>query len=277
MLRLSRDRLLISLAPETVMLARLTGGWRPRLVARQAVECDPGYGTQPWQGAVAALGTALEPLRRQSVQATVVLSNALVRYCVVPFDRAVTDPREDLALARFHFTRVHGERAKTWDLRLSPGTYGAPRIASAVDPELIREIRACFPRSGAARLGSVQPYLMSAFNQWRRALPKGGAWLLLLERERACLALADPRLWTGAQTSRGSYAAPEDWAALLDRQSLRMGSDTAPRTVLVHDGTGRKTTPAQAGGWSFLPLTLPPLEGFLPLQDGRLAMALSAR
>src|SRR5262245_22297502 len=127
---------------------------------------------------VAALRAALAPLARERLRCTVVLPNRLVRYALVPFDAAVSGADEELALARFHFTRIHGERAKDWVLRLSPGARGATRLASAVDPALVAEIRASFPRERKPRLVSIQPWLMAAFNRWRSELGRESGWLV---------------------------------------------------------------------------------------------------
>lgn len=277
MLRLWRDRLLVSLAPDSVALVRIAVGLRPRIIAKQVFECDPAFGAEPWQGAAAALAAAAEPLRGERMNATVVLSNHFVRYAIVPFDAALANPEEELALARFHFARIYGERAKSWDIRLGEAPHGAPRLASAVDAGVIQAIRAYFPRTGKARLVSVQPYLMSAFNRWRSSMAKEDSWLLLVEPQRACLALVAARKWAAVQTLRGEHPAPEDWAALLDRQQLRTDIEPGLHTVQVHAPAGWKSVSSEAHGWKFIGLTLPPLAGFLPLEDGRLAMALTAR
>lgn len=277
MSRLWRDRLLVSLAPDAVALARIAGALRPRIVSRQALDCDPAFGAQPWQGAAAALVAAAEPLLGERLDVTVVLSNHFVRYAIVPFDAAIATPEEELALARFHFTKVHGERAGGWEVRLSEGPRGASRLASAVDTGLIEAIRACFPPKARARLASVQPYLMSAFNLWRGTMTKEAAWLLLVEPRHACLALFAGRSWAAAQTFRGEFRGPEDWAALLDRQRLRTDAAATPHTALVHAPAGWKPIADEARGWKFLGLAPPPLGGYLPLEDGHLAMALTAR
>jgi len=275
--RLWRDRLLVSLAPSSVALARVAGGLRPRIIAKQALDCDPAFGVESWQGAVAALATAAGRLRGERVNVTVVLSNYFVRYAIVPFDAALAGPEEELALARFHFSKVHGERAKGWEVRMSEAPHGAARLASAVDAGLIQAIRACFPREGKARLVSLRPYLMSAFNRWGGTMPKEGAWLLLVEPQRVCMALVAARKWAAVLTSRGEFPAPEDWAALLDRQQLRANIASTPHTVLVHAPAGWKSIGNQARGWNFVGLSLPRLEGFLPLEDRHFAMALTAR
>jgi hypothetical protein len=275
--RLLRDRLLVSLAPGAVALARAARGLRPCIDSKHVIECDPAFGAEPWQGAADTLAKAIEPIRDERVDVTVVLSNHFARYAVVPSDTAITSLDEELALARFHFTKIYGERARNWDVRTGNGRHGAPRIASAVDAALIQAVRACFPGNGKARLVSVQPYLMSAFNLWRDTMAKEDAWLLLVEPQRACLALIADGAWSTVQASNGEFPAPEDWALLLDRQQLRTGAASASRTVLVHAPDSRRTVSIETGGWKFVGLAPQPVDGFLPLEDRPLAMALTAR
>lgn len=277
MSRLWRDRLLVSLEPGAVALARVAGVMRPRVVAKQAFECDPAYGAEPWQGAVAALAAASEPLRGERLDVTVVLSNHFVRYAVVKPDAALSGPEEQLGLARFQFGRIYGERAKGWDVRLSDAPRGAARLASAVDAALVPAIAACFPKEGSARLVSVQPYLMAAFNCWRGEMPGQDAWLLLVEPERACLALVAEGKWAAVQTLRGAYPGADDWAALLERQQLRAEVQSVPREVRVHAPASGTAAEREARGWNLLGLALPSLEGFVPREDARFAMALTAR
>jgi hypothetical protein len=274
--RLWRDRLLVSLAPDSVALVRIAGRLRPRVVDKKAIDCDPAFGAAPWQGAVAALEAALAPLRDERVDATVVLSNHFVRYAIVKPDPTITGAEEALGHARFHFIRVFGERARSWELRLSPARRAAPRLASALDPGLAPAIAACFARGAGARLVSVQPYLMAAFNRWRGTLPRDGGWLLLLEPQRACLALISERRWAAVQSLRGDYAALEDWAALLDREQLRAEVDSSARVAhVVAPATGKAIT-HEVQGWKLLGLQLPPLDGFVPREDARFALALTA-
>jgi hypothetical protein len=274
--RLSRDRLLVSLAPDFVALVRVAGRLRPRVVDKKAVECDPGFGAAAWQGAVAALEAALAPLRAERVDVTVVLSNHFVRYAIVKPDATLAGEEEALGHARFHLTRVYGERARGWDLRLSPSRRGAPRLASALDPGLVPAIAACFPRDAKARLVSVQPYLMAAFNRWRAELARDEGWLLLVEPQRVCLALIAGRRWAAVQTLRGEYPALEDWAALLDRERLRADAEADSRVAHVIAPASGHAITHEVQGWKLLGLPLPALEGFVAREDARFAMALTA-
>jgi hypothetical protein len=198
------ERVEVRLAPEAV-----TAGSR-------TLACDPAFGAEPWQGALAAL-RGLE--FRARCRVTVLLANDFVRYAVVPWSDALATEAEEEAYVRHHFSRIHGERAKSWALRWSDS------LASAVDARLIEELRLAFPPQGKAKLVSVQPEFMAAFNRARGAIPAGGAWLVLADAERACVALHARGKWLSVQNARGA------WQTLLERERQR-AADANPERVL---------------------------------------------
>ena len=96
----------------------------------ETIPCDPAYGAEPWQGALAALAAQ----RFESpCKVTVVLANSLVRYAIVPWSEGLETPEEEDAYVRHHFAKVYGERARDWELRASEAVGAGPRLASAVD------------------------------------------------------------------------------------------------------------------------------------------------
>jgi hypothetical protein len=268
----SRRRVLIGLAPASVAVATVEGLVRPGLTAKRTLACDPAAGAEPWQSALGALIGVAAELKSVRCDVTVVLSNHFVRYALVPASETLSAGDEELAFARYCFAKVHGDRAKAWDVRLSGADGRSARVASAIDAGLLRAIHACFPASGAARLASVQPYLMAAFNRSAARTGKHSGWLLLLEPERACLACIEGGRWAAVRNIKGAFEAPEQWAELLDRERYVAG--TAGADVIVH---APKAAPAaESGSWRFRPLEGPALEGFSPLEDRGLAMALCA-
>lgn len=202
-------------------------------IGERRMPCDPAYGREPWQGALAAL-RALQWKAR--CKATVVLSNQFVRYAVVPWSEALANAAEEEAYVRHSFSRVHGERARSWALRWT--AEGDPRLASAIDAELLEELKGSFPKGGKAKLASVQPYLMAAANRWRRSVPKTGAWLVLAERERACVALAVGGRWRSVQNAKDS------WLSLLERERHRVEGEVPSLVLLAGARAG-----AQTPGW----------------------------
>jgi hypothetical protein len=198
-----RERILIALEPQAVHAVRLKDG-------------EKRSGAWPEGLAQVLAGWP-------SAEVSVVASNRLVRYVVVPRTAGVSGEAEELALARHHFIRVHGERSRDWDVRYSRET----GLASAVDKGLLDELRESLKPH---RLVSLQPYLMAAFNRLRARVPKEGAWIVLPEAEATCVALYANGGWAGVAVNR----AGSDES--LERERMRMGSARAPRTVLTPPG-----------------------------------------
>ena len=156
----------------------------------------------------------------------------------MPWNKALADPAEEEAYVRHHFAKIHGERVKTWSLRWSAEAGDAPRLASAVDAALLAGLKECFASKGK-RLVSIQPCLMVAANRAQRAVPVAGAWLVLAERERACVALHSGGRWRSVQNAKGP------WLDTLEREWHRAAAN-APRLALL---AGAR--PADADGWTF--------------------------
>lgn len=181
---------------------------------------------------------ALQALELGRASVNVILSNALVRYALVPWSDALSGEAEEAAYVRHHFLRVHGERAKGWTFRASPAPARAPRLCSAIDTALLEGLKRSFKR-----LVSVQPALMAVFNRCRGEIPAGGAWLALVEPERACIGLHAKGGWQAV--SNGKISAGGEWLALLELERHRLAGD-APDLVLLHSD---ETLPAEAPGW----------------------------
>jgi hypothetical protein len=170
----------------------------------------------------------LNALDLGNARVTIELSNELVRYALVPWSDALSTPAEEEAYVRHHFVKVHGERAKGWALRASEAAPGEPRLASAIDAGLVDALRKAF-EGKKAKLVSIQPALMARFNLVRGALPAEGAWLVVAERERACVALHGARGWRSVQNARGS------WRATLERERHRVEGDVPSLVLLAGD------------------------------------------
>jgi hypothetical protein len=272
---LFRDRVLIALAPDSLALMRIKGAFRPRVVEKRTTACDPAFGAEAWQGAVAALAPLAVEIGKNA-EVTVVLSNHFVRYTLVPRSEALANAEEETAFVRYCFSKTHGERSKEWDVRLSRGSAGPMRIASAVDSKLIEAIRSVFPAGARAKLVSVQPYLMSAFNRWRSLLKGARAWLLLIEPQRACLAHFEDKRCTAVRNTRGGFEGPAQWAELLDLERHRVGGSGTPESVYVHAPRSLTASSAEAQGWTFRKLTLDPLEGLAAAETDPYSLALCA-
>lgn len=223
---LSPERVLVSLAPAAVHAVQLRGR---KIVAQY----EAPAGRSGWQRAIEVFTESSCKDLRGDV--AVVLSNAFVRYAVVPHAGELSRADERIALARAQFAKVYGDRVREWEVRVAPCARGEPGLALAVDAALVEAVKHCFSGKRGLRLASLQPYLMSAFNQWRGRVADEGAWFVLLEPERSCVALLDGRRWLGVSVTRES--APLDLNGLVERERARMAV-SGPATVLANVDDG---------------------------------------
>ena len=259
------ERVLMSLAPAGVHAVRISGAFREKIAAPRHASADGADGRAPWQGATEALQVALEAWNDLRGDVTVLLSNAFVRYAAVPHAGQLSRSDERLSVARARFASIHGERARDWEVRIARCRRGEPGLAIAVDRPLVEALKACFSGKRRLRLASVQPYLMAAFNRWRPLVPASGAWVVLTEPDRTCIALLDGGRWLGvAVTRERPPAGLEDCVPLVERERARLAA-RGPRLVLAtFDGAGEK----ELGEWQLKAL---------PIREDPSAMVMNAR
>jgi hypothetical protein len=161
------------------------------------------------------------------------LSNGFARYRLVPWSRGLRDQQEQKALVRHSFAKVHGERVDRWALRWSAGSASQPTIACAVDQGLLEGIRAV-ARTGSIRLVSTQPYLVAAFNVWRKQLQDETAWLVLAERKQICVALLENGAWKHIAVRALPGHLDDALPVLLDQESFAAQAPGLAAPVYLH-------------------------------------------
>jgi hypothetical protein len=278
-----RDTARISLAPHRVALARISGGLRNRVADRKVMAMgatdETGQPRSNWAGAVNTLREALTEMNVAGrsgarADATLVLSNHFVRYLIMPWSAQLVKPAEELIYAQMRFQEIFGDAAGDWAVSLSPAPAGAPRIAAAVDRELIGELRMALSGS-KLNLVSVQPALMSQFNAWRREIGDD-AWLVLAERGRVLIAWISAGQWRSvrARPISGEAVPLAQW---IEQEKLLLEADAAPTRVClgVADEVSIETDAIQSMGLQLHRLTPRARAGFAPRADVALYLAMA--
>ena len=226
-----RDSVRVALMSDAVSGVRLKSGFGSRVAERHVETCEPARGEPPWSAAVGVLPEVISRLGQRAANAAVVLSNRFVRYTVVPWESALATPEEELAFARHAFAEIHGDAARAWDVRVSPGRVGQPRVACAVDAELLQALRTLFAAS-RLRLRSVQPHLMTAYNLCRTRLQRSAVLFLTCEkRAYTSMVLAGGKcrsIRSGALQARIADELP----VLVDREVVWSGLAQPPAVYL---------------------------------------------
>ena len=203
----SAERLRVGLGAGSVELA-LRAPWpSARVLRNERAPFTPRVGEPVWQAALDALAGTLEGFGARGQRAAVRLSNRWVRYAVLPWSAEIVRAAELEQLARVHFEQRDGAAVAAWTVRVCDGGWGRPFVACAIDTALLAGVRAVLQAQGV-RLGSVQPLLMAAFNDWRRRLGTGAAFAVV-EPDRVCVGMFDGDGWgeIGSRRSAGDAVA----------------------------------------------------------------------
>jgi hypothetical protein len=110
----------------------------------------------------------------------VVISNRFCRYLVVPWSESLLAADAGKAYLQSAFVEVYGEGAREWDVVCQDVGYGRPRLACAIEAELLRRVRsACADRE--LRLAFVRPYFDVALDHFRGQMTTGHGALAVVE------------------------------------------------------------------------------------------------
>jgi len=153
----------------------------------------------------------------------------------VVFGLQVSGGDVEVAFARHCFRQIYGVAADRWDVRVSPGAVGHPRVVSGVDQDLLDELRGAFSDTGL-KLRSIQPYLMAALNKWRRKLDNR-ACLFVVAEERfyTCMVVVGGRCQS---VHTGAFSGPlnDSLPIILEREFMRSGLEERPSLFLYAGG-----------------------------------------
>lgn len=274
MLRWSEE-LRVGFCADRILFARVARGFKPRVVEKRIIDV-PAEDSQPaWKLALELLAKTLQEMRGPRVSCFVVLSNRFVRYAIVPWHDALLKRDERLVQARHCFKQVYGDVAGNWSVALTKGRYGAPILATAVDRGLIEGLRASFSPV-RFELESITPYLTAAYGHFRRALGethKSATCFSVVEEGDVGVLNFDVRGLQNAFSRR----IREEWShelrgALLQNTEEGKEPSGAPGVCLF--APGRAPGSEQGLGGKVLRLSLSSLEGFSPLTDSKMSMAL---
>ncbi|MGZ8983677.1 MAG: hypothetical protein ACXW11_06960 [Methylotenera sp.] len=265
---LLNDQVRIDLRQDRVSMVRLhTGLLRSKVVARQTEFCgDAEVGEAPWQPALRALQAGLPALGGGRMDAMVVLSNHFVRYALIPWGNQFSNDSEEQAYVRHCFSVTYGNDADDWALRLSANDHSEMQVASAIDQRLLDGLERV---AGVCdlRLTSVQPYLMTVFNQWRRRLTGPMVWFVLAEQGRLCLALLKHGQWCSLRTMKIDNAWLARLPNLLERELSLSDSGTERGTVFLFAPDISEEVALPTSDWEVNWLIVVPNQSTLPVNN----------
>jgi len=211
-----RKRVALAVYPDRLVWLR--AGQDGKVVAKGVRPCSAS------QDVLASLPEVMREAGAGGCDVSILLSNRLVRYAIVPNPDSASGREEVDLLTRHAFERVPGAAVDGWEIRLSSAKPGRAAFASAVDRDLVHGLRDVMAGS-KAYTASIRPYLMAAFNQAiKRSL--GTGVFVQMEPQRMSLLAWQDHGWIAVQQVHGDG----DWQAVLpgtlDRMLIGHGLET---------------------------------------------------
>ncbi len=209
------------------------------LSKNKLVPVQPAADGVEWRAALDALPGVLAGMKQQEV--SVVLADQFVRYALLPWNAAVKSEAQWLGLARHRLSAIHGAAAAGWEVKLAQTAANGPRLACAVDRELLEALAAKFDAAGVA-LVSVQPFLVSAFNKLRGGLlggiGGGSCWLVVEEPGRLTIAAIQRGVWIAIRSRRSDAKWRDALPEIIERESAFLAlSEPCTRVVICAQGS----------------------------------------
>jgi hypothetical protein len=247
-----RDRMQVFLAPERVNTARLRKGIKPKQAARVAATCEQKPGLPAWEAPLEQFERITEQAR--GVDISITISNAFVRYVVLPAQPSIATPAELHAYAAFQMREVYGDRAATWVISVSAWDPCSGGVCAAIERSFLeRMTEICSRRK--ARLKYVEPYFTGAFDHWYKRFNSNRAWFALLETGRVCIALLENGAWQRISNQRILHDVEDELISVLHQEAILFsGSKEADETVYLFAPEHQEFVLPEDCGWRIAPL-----------------------
>lgn len=181
----------------------------------------------------ALLPELLARLRVAKRPTRVVLSNALARFLVLPWQDVLGSEEEWLEFARHAYADIYGDAAADWRIRLASQGYGRPMLACAIEEELVQGVASAV-RQGGARLAGMVPLFSAAFERFYPRLRNGQAWLAQVEPGSLCLARIEAGTVARIAIRRIRADGTESLSQVMAREIERSGFGAEAAPVFFH-------------------------------------------
>jgi hypothetical protein len=169
---------------------------------------------------------------RKGQQLSIVLADSFVRYMLLPFNPALKNEEQWLALARQRLSTVYGAQAAEWEVKLTATAPQGARLACALERSLVEALA---QKAVAANvdLVSVQPFLVAAFNQIRDLAGAASCWLVVEEPGRLTLAYLQRGAWIAVRSRRVDSQWRVVLPEILERESACLALPETCTRVIV--------------------------------------------
>lgn len=248
---LYRDTVWVELGAEQIAVTR-RAGWMSRSVSHAQTypvsTSSEATIAERSRVSLEVLQTALADSRWQAARARVTLTNALVRYCIVPASDQTTGIPEEHSLAQTRLQQVHGTAGPRLEVRLSNPLSGRDQLAAGLDSSLLSELMSLLSRA-RLRVLSIEPLLVHAFNRIRPRIAAQDFMFACVERGMLGLGCVRSGGWQSLDLSMFRGEALDALTSRLSQAALETEDPKGlPREIYVHAQSDELGLHAQIAG-----------------------------
>ena len=203
--------------------------------------------TEIWQQSCARLESLLATNKNKSnTPITILVGSDLVRFLMLPSQQVMMNKQEKAAYAAAAFQEIYGANASDWEIKQHENAPNQPSIVAAIDKNLIISVNQIAAKNHF-KLNSLQPYVMTAFNQSTQYFSGADTYLAIVEMNRLTLIF----IKSGRYQQLRSHVISDDWPADFKKILLRESAttETACRDILVYSHK-HKAQSLSVEGWT---------------------------
>lgn len=230
MLRWLPKRVRVSLQKDRIALVHLTAGGNPSAI-KTAVIQDDGC-SSPAAPPMHLLSKTLAQPSWEGSRLEIVLSHQLCRFAWIPPGVLLRNAQEEDRFVRLRIAQDNGSLPDGWTIALSRGNPSQPRIACAIDGELVKAADAA-AHDGGCRIASLQPLLVAAYNSRRDAIARRHLWFVTIERGRCCIGRIKEGQWRSLRLRRLFNDSESEVKRLLEQERLLADESDLPEETLI--------------------------------------------
>lgn len=252
--RFAATKLCISLAPDRIACVVRKG---TTLVAEsayeQAIQNDDGH----WQPSVHALQAYFEmsDAKLRGLPVFVTLSSRWCRMMIIPWSDALLKSGSAALFLQSQYIALYGDVARNWAITADKRSYGRPRIACAIEQDLLQSLLQC-TQAHKLSCQSVESIIPTAWRAFVEIAGIGTKAFAVIEPDRLTFACAEQGEINAVQSQIWDQSGPNELMSAWKRWVLRLPELADVEQVMVLNLSG-KTIPGELPA-PFKSVLLPP-------------------
>lgn len=265
---LFKGELLVLIQPQRAVFLHLSRalkhGLKPQVQQKQTHALPYNFITEAnqQQENLHVIGQLLSNEQWRGLATRVVLSNHFARFAVIPWNDALVAKEERQAFMLHCFAQAYGELAKSWNVSMSPPSFGENAIASAVSESLLQDLYRVFSECGLSLTG-VHPHLMLAINQTLNETKKHGSptnfWIVVIHAGHVGLVLHTDNQWRAVKNVALEVDISAQVSALIQREMINNNiEENLPKFLYWPES--KFAQPMQLGGFEMIKVLPHPID-----------------